>query len=94
MGQYGIRTERGSSGLGPERDNMGASGKRQYRAPERDNMDNPQKRQLGAHRRAIWPLYGPNGKSRPEAKLPLLQKGPTGATGATGANWQLEAIVE
>lgn len=42
MGQYGIRTERGSSGLGPERDNMGPQsatiwttpGKRQYGAPQ------------------------------------------------------------
>ncbi len=92
MGQYGIRTERGSSGLGPERDNMGASGKRQYRGPRaRQYGLPPGSDNMGPHRRAIWPLYAPNGKSRPEAKLPLLQKGPTGAT---GANWQLEAIVE
>ena len=64
MGQYGIRTERGTSGLGPERDNMGASGKRQYRAPERDNMDYSWEATIGAPTDALYGHYMPPMASR------------------------------
>jgi len=43
MGQYGIRTERGSSGLGPERDKMGPLGSDNMGAPERDKMGPPER---------------------------------------------------
>ena len=64
MGQYGIRTERGTSGLGPERDNIWASGKRQYRAPERDNMDYSWEATIWGPTDALYGRYMPHMASR------------------------------